>query len=74
MNISIEDLRRLLFDERKTYEEIAKIYKISPNKIKKIIKNSGLSIDKVKKCKSCNLGNKKPPESSGGMSFDLSKD
>lgn len=74
MNISIEDLRRLLFDERKTYEEIAKIYKVSPNKIKKIIKNSGLSIDRVKKCKSCNLGNKKPPESSGGMSFDLSKD
>jgi hypothetical protein len=74
MNISIGDLRRLLFDERKTYEEIAKIYKVSPNKIKKIIKDSGLSVDRVKKCKSCQWGNKKPPESSGGMNFDLSKD
>jgi hypothetical protein len=75
MNLSIEDLRRLIFYEKKTYEEIAKIYGVSPNKIKNIVKTSSLPVDRVKKCGTCNSGPKTPPlEGSGGMVFDLTKD
>ena len=38
MSISIEDLRRLIFHEKRTYDEIARMYKISPNKVKQMAK------------------------------------
>lgn len=75
MNISIEDLRRLIFHEKRTYDEIARMYNISPNKVKQLAKS--LPINRVKTCNSCKNGggpSNPPPESSGGMTFDLSKD
>jgi len=75
MNISIEDLRRLIFKEKRTYDEIARMYNISPNKVKKLAKS--LPINRVKKCKTCHNGGvspNPPPEGSGGMSFELTKD
>jgi len=75
MSISIEDLRRLIFHEKKTYEEIGKMYNISPTKVKKMAKS--LPIVRVKTCNSCKNGggpSSPPPEGSGGMTFDLSKD
>ena len=75
MNISIEDLRRLIFHEKKTYEEIGKMYKISPNKVKQMAKS--LPINRIKTCYSCKNGggpSGPPPENSGGMSFELTKD
>jgi hypothetical protein len=77
MSISIEDLRRLIFHENKTDEEIAKIYGISPNKVKKLIKTMPIPINKSKECNSCKNGggrNIPPPENSGGMTFELTKD
>ena len=75
MNISIEDLRRLIFHEKKTYEEIGRMYGISPKKVKEMAKS--LPINRVKTCNSCKNGGGRgtpPPEGAGGMSFDLSKD
>lgn len=75
MNISIEDLRRLIFHKKKTYEEIARIYGVSVTQIKKLIKITNIPLDKTKKCGSCGAGDKKIPlEGSGGMSFELTKD
>ena len=75
MSISIEDLRRLIFHEKKTYEEIGRMYGLSQNKIKDMAKS--LPINRVKTCNSCKGGggpSNPPPENSGGMTFDLSKD
>jgi DNA-directed RNA polymerase sigma subunit (sigma70/sigma32) len=47
MSISIEDLRRLIFHEKKTYEEIGKMYKISPNKVKELAKSCKGILDVV---------------------------
>jgi hypothetical protein len=77
MSISIEDLRRLIFKENKTDEEIAKIYGISPNKVKNLIKTMSISVNRTKECKSCKNGGSRgtpPPEGSGGMTFELTKD
>jgi hypothetical protein len=76
MNISIEDLRRLIFHEKKTYEEIAKIYGVTVNKLKKYLKTLPLPINQIKPCVACKNNRKKgpPPEGSGGMKFDLTKD
>lgn len=75
MSISIEDLRRLIFHEKKTYDEIARIYGVSPNKVKQLAKS--LPINRVKTCNSCKNGGgptSPPSENSGGMTFDLTKD
>jgi hypothetical protein len=76
MIIPIEDLRRLIFHEKKSYDEIAKIYGITTNKLKKIINNTSLPVNRVKPCVSCKNNARKgpPPEGSGGMKFDLTKD
>ena len=75
MSIPTEELSRLIFDEGKNFKEIAIIYGISPNKVKQIIKNSRLNLNRVKSCKSCGFsGPSTPPEGSNGMSFDLTKD
>ena len=76
MLIPIDDLRRLIFDENKTYDEIAKIYGTSVYKLKKMIRQLNLPVDRVKICKSCknNTGKNPPPEGSGGMKFDITKD
>jgi hypothetical protein len=77
MSISIDDLRRLIFKEKRTYDEIARMYNISPNKVKQLIKNFELPVNRGKKCKTCHNGGGRqlpPPENSGGMSFELTKD
>jgi hypothetical protein len=76
MNISIEDLRRLIFEDNKNISEIAKIYGVGPNKIKKLISSSNLPINRLKKCKTCSnsKNSSSPSELSGGMSFELTKD
>jgi hypothetical protein len=76
MIIPVEDLRRLIFHEKKSYEEIAKIYGITTNKLTKIINNTSLPVNRVKPCVACksNIGNNPPPEGSGGMKFELTKD
>ena len=76
MNISIEDLRRLIFHEKKSLVDIAKIYGITVNKLKKIINATPLPVNRLKPCQACK-GMKRenpPPEGSGGMSFELTKD
>jgi len=76
MIIPVEDLRRLIFHEKKSYDEIAKIYGISLYRLKKIIDSSHLPINRVKPCIACknNIGKNPPPEGSGGMKFELTKD
>lgn len=77
MTISIEDLRRLIFHEKKSYDEIAKIYGISVYKLKKEIKYLPLPVERVKSCNDCKNGGVQlnpPLEGSGGMKFELSKD
>lgn len=76
MNIPLEDLRRLIFHEKKTYEEIAKMYSITTNKLKKYVKTLPLPINQVKPCQACKETKREnpPPEGSGGMSFELTKD
>ena len=75
MIIPIEDLRRLIFHEKKSYDEIAKIYGISVYKLKKIINNTSLQVNRVKPCVACKDNTRKgpPPEGSGGMKFELTK-
>ena len=72
MNISLEDLRRLIFDEDKSIGEIAKIYGITIYELKKFMRYNP-SLSRVKKHKS-NAWESKPPETGGGMSFELTKD
>lgn len=77
MSISIEDLRRLIFHEKRTYEEIGRMYGISPNKVKNLVKTFSLPVNRVKECNSCKNGGGRgtpPPENSGGMTFELTKD
>lgn len=77
MSISIEDLRRLIFHEKRTYDEIARMYGVSPNKVKNLVKTLSLPVNRGKECKICKNGGGRdlpPPENSGGMTFDLTKD
>lgn len=75
MNISREELIKLFFNQKKTIEEVAKIYGTSPLKMKKIMISMNIFLDRTKKCGTCNGGPKPPPiEGSGGMTFDLTKD
>lgn len=71
MKILAEDLNRLIYDEDKTIGEIAKIYGITEYELKKIMRYTS-PISRVKKCKP-NIGQVKPPENGGGMSFELTK-
>ena len=44
-----EDLQRMIFDEKKSYREIGRIYGVSDTYIKKISQKLGISLDKRKK-------------------------
>ena len=75
MNIPRENILFLLLTKRKTFDEIARIYGVSPNYIKKLVRIQNIPFDRTKKCGSCGAGDKKIPlEGSGGMSFELTKD
>ena len=75
MNILKEDILRLFFSEKRTIEEIAKIYGVTPHKLKKTLQSEGIKLNRVKSCKTCGAGkNRFPSENSGGMSFELTKD
>jgi hypothetical protein len=75
MDIRKEDVLRFFFSEKRTIEEIAKIYGVTPHKFKKILLSEGINLSRVKSCKTCGAGkNRYPPENSGGMSFELTKD
>ena len=75
MNISRETLIKLFFNENKSIEEVSRICGTSPLKIKKIMISMNISLDRTKKCGTCNGVPKTPPlEGSGGMSFELTKD
>lgn len=72
MNLSIDHLRTLIFDEGKSIEEIAKICGVTTYELNKFMRCYP-SLSRVKKHKS-NAWENKPPETGGGMSFELTKD
>jgi hypothetical protein len=73
MLIPIEDLRRLIFEENKSYGEIAKMYGITTGRLRQMINYLNIPVDRVKTCKN-NTGKNPPSEGSGGMKFELTKD
>lgn len=75
MNIIKQDILRMYFLENKRIEEIAKHYGMSSHKFLKEITSQGISLNRSKTCSSCGAGkNNFPPENSGGMTFELTKD
>ena len=75
MIIVKEDVLRMYFKENKRIDEIAKYYGMSSYKFSKYIESQGISLNRSKTCSSCGAGkNNFPPENSGGMTFELTKD